>query len=219
MSPPEPTRIKICGVTRLEDAAAAARAGADALGLNFAAISPRRVALPAAAGIARAVAGTLTRVGVFVDPEAADVRRVLDAVELDVLQFHGSEPEAFCAAFDLPYLKAHRIAAPVDAEVLRRDHPGACCHLLDAYMSGRPGGTGQRFDWGYWPTGTDLKLVLAGGLTPDNVVEAIRATRPFAVDVSGGVEAGRKGIKDAERIERFVAAVRAADREQSREAR
>lgn len=191
-----------------------ARAGADALGLNFAAVSPRRVAVADAAEIAAAMAGRLLRVGIFVDPEPEDVHRVLDAVALDVLQFHGRETEAFCAGFGRPYLKAHRIAARVDAEALRRDFPGACAHLLDAFVPGQAGGTGQRFDWGYWPRDSGLKLLLAGGLTPDNVADAIRATRPFAVDVSGGVEAGRKGHKDPERIERFVAAVRAADREE-----
>lgn len=195
---------------------AVAGSGADALGLNFATISPRRVSLPDAAEIAAAVAGAVMRVGVFVDPEPDDVRRVLDVVALDMLQFHGDEPDAFCTAFGRPYLKAHRVAARVDAEALERDFPGACAHLLDAFVPGQPGGTGQRFDWGLWPRARGLKLVLAGGLTPDNVAEAIRATRPFAVDVSGGVEAGRKGIKDAERIDRFVAAVRAADREETR---
>ena len=192
-----------------------ARAGVDALGLNFAAVSPRRVAVADAAEIADAVAGTLTRVGIFVDPQPEDVRRVLDAVALDVLQFHGNETDAFCAGFGMPYMKAHRVAARVDAETLRRDFPAACAHLLDTFVPGQPGGTGQRFDWGYWPRSSDLKLVLAGGLTPDNVADAIRATRPFAVDVSGGVEGSRKGIKDPERIERFVAAVRAADREET----
>jgi phosphoribosylanthranilate isomerase len=213
LPPSAPTRIKICGITRLEDAVVA-RSGAHALGLNFAAISPRRVALPEAARISSAVAGTLTRVGIFVDPEPDEVRRVLDAVEIDVLQFHGSEPDSFCAGFGRPYMKAHRVAARVDAAALLRDYPGACGHLLDAYVAGQPGGTGQLFDWRFWPAASGLRLVLAGGLTPDNVAAAIRSIHPYAVDVSGGVEAGRKGIKDPERIESFVAAVQAADREE-----
>ena len=210
------TRIKICGITRLEDALAVAALGTDALGLNFAAISPRRVGTAAAATIANAVAGAVTRVGLFVNPQVDEVRRVLEMVALDVLQFHGEETDAFCAQFGLPYMKSHRIAGPVDAATLMRDYPAACCHLLDAYVSGRPGGTGQVFDWRFWPQGSTLKLVLAGGLTPGNVADAIRSTRPYAVDVSGGVEAGQPGIKDPERIERFVAAVRAADREEAR---
>jgi len=214
LPPSAPTRIKICGITRIEDAAVVARSGAHALGLNFARISPRRVALPEAARISSAVAGTLTRVGIFVDPEPDEVQQVLDAVALDVLQFHGDEPDSFCAGFGHPYLKAHRVAAQVDADALRRDYPGACGHLLDAFVAGQPGGTGQRFDWGFWPAASGLKLILAGGLTPDNVAAAIRSTHPYAVDVSGGVEAGRKGIKDPGRIERFVAAVQAADREE-----
>lgn len=217
MHPSEPTRVKICGITRLEDAEAAVRAGAHAVGLNFWPHSPRHAAVPDAARIASALAGRVVRVGLFVDPGADEVHRVLEAVELDVLQFHGQEPAAFCAAFGRPYMKAHRIAAPVDADALQRQHPSACCHLLDAYVPDRPGGTGQRFDWGFWPVGSRLKLVLAGGLTPDNVGAAIRATRPYAVDVSGGVEpAGRKGIKDAGRIQRFVDAVRAADEDHGR---
>ena len=205
------TRIKICGITRPADAAAAVAAGADAVGLNFAAVSPRQVTRRRAASIAREVAGVLLRVGVFVDPEADTVRAVLDEVELDVLQFHGGEKEDLCVSFGLPYLKAHRIRAPVEADALQRDHPGACAHLLDAYVPERHGGTGRTFDWRYWPQPTDLKLVLAGGLTPANVADAIRAVRPYAVDVSGGVEGGTKGEKDAGRIRAFVAAVRDAD--------
>jgi len=216
LPPSEPTRIKICGVTRLEDAAAVVGAGADAVGLNFAAVSARRVDIADAAVIAREVAGVLTRVGVFVDPTPEDVHRVLDVVELDVLQFHGDETDGFCAGFGRPYMKAHRIRAAIDASALQRDFPNACCHLLDAHVAGQQGGTGQRFDWDFWPRGSDLHLILAGGLTPDNVAEGIRRTRPFGVDVAGGVEAATKGIKDRERIERFVAAVRATDREAAR---
>ena len=207
------TRIKICGITRLEDAAAVAEAGADTLGLNFSALSARQVTIEVAAEIAAAVEGTLTRVGVFVDPEAAEVEEVLSRVGLDVLQFHGDETDSFCIGFDRPYMKVHRIADALDVEALRSSHPGACCHLLDAYVAGQPGGTGQRFDWSLWPTGTDVKLVLAGGLSPENVADAVHRLQPFAVDVSGGVEGDRKGIKDAEKIQRFVSAVRQADGE------
>lgn len=206
------TRIKICGITRLEDASAVVSAGADALGLVFAAASPRRVDVATAARIAGAVSGRLTRVGLFVDPEPEEVAAVLERVELDLLQFHGAETDAFCAAFGVPYMKAHRVRSPVDARALARDYPTACCHLLDAYVPGRAGGTGRTFDWQNWPDTIGLRLVLAGGLTPENVDAAMARTRPFAVDVSGGVEGPRKGIKDPSRIARFVAAVRQADR-------
>lgn len=205
------TRIKICGITRPADAAAAAEAGATAVGLNFAAVSPRRVVPERAAVIAREMAGMLLRIGVFVDQTHDEVRTVLDEVELDALQFHGAEPEDFCASFGLPYLKAHRVRGPVDANALRREHPSACGHLLDAYVPDRPGGTGTAFDWRYWPDSSGLKLVLAGGLTAANVAGAIRAVRPYAVDVSGGVEGPVKGEKDAERVRAFIAAVREAD--------
>ena len=197
----------------MADADAVVRSGADALGLNFAAVSARRVPVGDAAAIARSVAGSVTRVGIFVDPAPDEVRRVLDSVELDVLQFHGDEPDSFCAVFGLPYMKAHRISSAVDAVALARDFAGACCHLLDAYVPDQHGGTGRTFDWRFWPRGSDLRLVLAGGLTPENVADAIRATRPYGVDVSGGVEAGTRGLKDPERIRCFVAAVRETDGE------
>lgn len=204
-------RIKICGITRPEDARAVADSGADALGLNFSDQSPRRIDVAAAQEIAKLVEGQLTRVGLFVDPDHDAVARVLDGVALDLLQFHGNETAEFCEAFGRPYMKVHRVADRLDVAALAASHPKARYFMLDTFVQGQPGGTGKSFDWSVWPKTTNLKLVLAGGLTPENVGAAIQATRPFAVDVSGGVEGPSKGIKDAERIRRFVTAVRQVD--------
>lgn len=204
------TRIKICGISRPEDADAVVEAGADALGLNFARQSARYVALDRAAAIADRVRGRVTRVGLFVDPAPEEVARVLDAVELDVLQFHGDEPGEFCRSFGVPYLKALRVRKAPDMTALAAEYQGACCLLLDAYVAGQAGGTGQRFDWTLWPKRSTLPLVLAGGLTPGNVAAAVRRLEPWGVDVSGGVEGERRGEKDPERIRAFVAEVKGA---------
>lgn len=204
------TRIKICGITRDADADAVVAAGADALGLNFAAESPRCVTTAAARRIAERVAGSVTRVGLFVDPAPDEVRRVLDVVPLDVLQFHGDEPAALCASFGLPWMKALRVREPLDMTVLESRFADACCLLLDAFVPGQAGGTGRRFDWSLWPEHSSLPLVLAGGLTPDNVGEAVARLAPWGVDVSGGVEGPRKGEKDPQRIEAFVREVKRA---------
>lgn len=207
------TRIKICGITRMLDAQALLDAGVDAMGLNFSRQSPRCVELDEAASLADAVADRVCVVGVFLDHAAADVRRVLGNVRLDLLQFHGTEANDFCASFGVPFIKVHRVREPVRAARLRGDYPDAAWHLLDAYVPGVAGGTGKQIDWQYWPEDVepDLRLGLAGGLTADNVAVAIRRLRPAAVDVAGGVEGLIKGEKDAGRIEAFVAAVRAED--------
>ena len=190
---------------------AVAESGADALGLNFSELSQRQVGLAMAAEVSAAVAGRVLRIGLFVDPQPAWVEQTLERVDLDLLQFHGDESAAFCGAFGLPYMKAHRVADRLAIDTLSAAFPDACCHMLDAYVAGQSGGTGQRFDWSLWPERSNLRLVLAGGLTPENVAEAITVTRPWAVDVSGGVEGPRKGFKDADRLRRFVAAVRGAE--------
>jgi phosphoribosylanthranilate isomerase len=204
------TRIKICGITREGDADAVVRAGADALGLVFVATSARRVGVAAAADIARRVRGRVTRVGLFVDAPEHEIRAVLDQVELDVLQFHGAESGELCRRFGLPYVKAVPVAGPLPMAELEAEYRDACALLLDAYVAGRAGGTGQTFDWSLWPEQARLPLVLAGGLDPTNVRTAVRRLRPWAVDVSGGVEGPRKGEKDAEKIEQFIAEVRRA---------
>lgn len=204
------TRIKICGVTRQRDADAVVDAGAHALGLNFAPESPRRVTLETAAAIADAVRGAVTRVGLFVDPQPDDVTRVLDRVELDVLQFHGTEPGDFCRGFGMPFMKALRVREPLPMADIEAEYAGACCLLLDAFVPGVAGGTGQRFDWALWPPASALPRMLAGGLTPDNVAEAVTRLAPWGVDVSGGVEGPRKGEKDPDRIREFVREVQRA---------
>lgn len=200
-------RVKICGITRVEDALAAAAAGADAIGLVFYANSPRAVGIEQAQAIIAALPPFVTTVGLFVDIQRDELRRILASVPLDLLQFHGDESVEQCEGFGRPYIKALRVKAGDDiiAEVSR--YPGASGILLDTYVEGVPGGTGKAFDWSLVPEKLSKPVILAGGLRPDNVAEAVRQVRPYAVDVSGGVEAG-KGIKDAERVAAFIRAAR-----------
>ena len=201
------TRIKICGITRSEDALACAHAGVDAIGLVFYPPSPRHVAAAQAAAIARALPPFITTVGLFVNPAAEQVKALLNEVHLDVLQFHGDEPPEFCAGFGIPYLKAIRVKAGVDLVQCAIRYQKAQGLLLDAYVEGTPGGTGQSFDWELIPAGLPLPVILSGGLEPANVADAVRRVRPWAVDVSSGVEAS-KGIKDAAKIAAFIEGVR-----------
>lgn len=196
-------RIKICGITRVEDALAAAEAGADAIGLVFYPASPRAVSPAVALRIIRALPPFVTSVGLFVDATAAQINAVLEEVPLDLLQFHGDESAAFCNQFGRPYLKALRVRAGDDLNALAGQWPDAAGILLDSYKDGVPGGTGEIFDWSLIPALRDWPLVLAGGLTAENVVHAIAQASPWAVDVSGGVEQA-KGIKDAGKIYSFV---------------
>ncbi|PRB82150.1 phosphoribosylanthranilate isomerase [Pseudomonas sp. MYb185] len=200
-------RVKICGITRIEDALAAAQAGADAIGLVFHAASPRAVSIEQARAIVQALPPFVTSVGLFVDASEETIRRVLEQVPLDMLQFHGDEPEAFCQRFVRPYLKAVRVRAGDDLDALAGRWPGASGILLDSYKPGVPGGTGETFDWSMIPAQRNWTLVLAGGLQADNVRQAIDLTTPWAVDVSGGVEAAR-GIKDVAKINAFIQEVK-----------
>lgn len=200
-------RIKICGITRIEDALAAAAAGADAIGLVFYAPSPRAVLPAQAATILAALPPFITTVGLFVDADAAYVREVLRQVPLDLLQFHGDEDAAYCEQFERPYLKAVRVRADQDLATVAAAWPSASGILLDSYKPGVPGGTGEVFDWALVPAERRWNLVLAGGLSADNVAQAITEVQPWAVDVSGGVEAA-KGIKDIEKINAFVQEVK-----------
>ncbi|WP_321347397.1 phosphoribosylanthranilate isomerase [Halopseudomonas oceani] len=200
-------RIKICGITRVEDALAAAEAGADAIGLVFYAPSPRAVDARQAAHIVAALPPFVTTVGLFVDAEPDAVREVLSQVPLDVLQFHGDETDEYCRQFGRPFLKAVRVQNAEQLTDVAARWPGASGILLDSYKPGVPGGTGEVFDWRLVPVKRDWNLVLAGGLTADNVHQAIREMRPWAVDVSGGVEAS-KGIKDVAKINAFVQEVK-----------
>ena len=201
------TRIKMCGLTRLEDVEAAVGAGADAIGLVFYPPSPRYVDLATAATLARAVPPFITIVGLFVNAEVATVKTTLAAVPLHVLQFHGDEDEAYCCQFDRPYLKAARVRPGMDLLQYAAGFPSAQAILLDAFVDGYGGG-GKVFDWSVIPAGLSKPIVLSGGLDAGNVREAIARVRPAAVDVSSGIERA-KGIKDAEKMRAFAAAVRA----------
>jgi len=204
------TRIKVCGITRPEDAAAAAAAGVDAIGLVFHPASPRAVTPAQASAVARAAGPLVTVVALFVDAPESLVREVLAAVPVGLLQFHGSESPEDCARFERPFLKALRMAPGLAAEDVAAAYGAASGILLDSYRPGVPGGTGETFDWDRAPAALRSRLVLAGGLTPENVGGAIARVRPAAVDVSGGVEAA-PGVKDAGRIAAFAAAVAEAD--------
>ena len=205
------TRIKICGFTRPDDACEAARLGVDAIGLVFYAPSPRAVDAGQARAIVDALPPFITTVGLFVGASADEVRAVLERVPLDLLQFHGDEEPAYCAQFGRPWLKAIRMREGVDLESEAERYRDATGLLLDAYRPGVPGGTGEAFAWTRVPRDLPLPIVLAGGLTPANVGEAIATVRPWAVDLSGGVESA-KGIKDAAKMATLVAAVRMADK-------
>ena len=206
-------RIKICGLTSVAGAQAAVAAGADAIGLVFYAKSPRYVTAQQAAEIARAVGPFVTTVGLFVDAAREEVEAILSAVPLQLLQFHGNETPAFCASFKRPFIKAIRMADGVDVAAADRQYAeaGAVGLLLDSYSPAAPGGTGETFGWDRIPTHLQLPLILAGGLSPDNVAAAIQPVKPYAVDVSSGVESA-PGCKSSARITAFVRAARAAAR-------
>ena len=200
-------RSKICGITRIEDALVAAEAGADAIGLVFYDKSPRAVDVRQARAILAALPPFVTSVGLFVNASRCFIGEVLDAVPLDVLQFHGDETPEQCEGHGRPWFKALRVRRGDDLHAEARRFAGARAILLDAYVPGVPGGTGERFDWSLIPADLPMPLILAGGLTPDNVTEAIASVRPYGVDVSGGVEAA-KGIKDAAKVAAFIRRVR-----------
>jgi phosphoribosylanthranilate isomerase len=209
------TRVKVCGITSEGDAEDCATAGANAIGFVFAE-SPRRVTPGRAREILRACEPFVVGVGVFLDSPAEEVRRTLEETGCGVAQLHGEEPPDYIEALaPFPVVKAVRVKGELEASSVER-YAGAAALLLDTYVEGVPGGTGQRFDLalaaGLRETG--WRVILAGGLTPENVGEAIAAVRPYAVDVSSGVEAA-PGRKDAGKVARFMAAVRAADREVS----
>lgn len=197
------TRVKICGITRLEDALCAASLGADALGFVFYPPSPRYVAVEQAVSILDRLPAFVTSTALFVNAMRNEVDSLLSATRIDLLQFHGDEDPDFCERFSRPYIKALRVHEGMDITAEAARYPGARAILLDAFVPGIPGGTGTRFDWQAIPRELAPRLVLAGGLAADNVAEAIREVQPFAVDVSGGVEAA-KGIKDAEKIRHFM---------------
>lgn len=202
-------RSKICGITSVADALVAAEAGADAIGLVFYSKSPRALSIAQAREIIAALPPFVTTVGLFVNASRCEINETLDAVALDVLQFHGDETPADCEGFHRPWYKALRVRAGDDIRAQAARYTGASAVLLDTFVEGIPGGTGERFDWSLVPADLPKPLILAGGLTPQNVQQAIEHVRPFAVDVSGGVEL-RKGVKDAARVREFVGQVRAS---------
>ncbi len=200
------TRVKICGITRLEDAMAAVNAGADALGFVFYPPSPRNIGVEQARRIVAELPPFVTTVALFVDADRESIAEVMQKVQIDRIQFHGNETPAYCVQHGRPWIKAIRMKDDVDLDRLARDYEQASALLLDAYRPGVPGGTGEAFDWDRVPEHLVGKIILAGGLTPENVSEAIRRVRPWAVDVSGGVEAG-KGIKDKQKMQKFMRGV------------
>ena len=204
------TRVKICGITRAEDAEAAAAQGADAIGLVFYRPSPRCVTLERARQIVAATPAFVSTVAVFVNPSREEIETVIGECGVTLLQFHGEEPADFCSGFSRPYIKAARIRPELDLLKYLSPHASARAWMLDAFHEDLWGGTGGAFDWGLVPKDAAKPVILSGGLTADNVGDAVRRVRPYAVDVSTGVEVS-KGIKDAAKIAAFIGAVRRED--------
>ena len=204
------TRVKVCGVTRLEDALAAAACGVDAVGFNFWSLSSRYVEISAATSIAMQLPDSLIKVGLFVNAETNLIERVLSEVGLDYLQFHGAEPRETCAAFGMPYIKAIEATGAGEIRIEASKYEDAKAILLDTPREGEFGGTGSVFDWRIIPA-LDVPLILAGGLNPRNVAEAILQVQPCVVDVASGVESS-EGIKDAALMWEFMDSVQQADR-------
>jgi phosphoribosylanthranilate isomerase len=201
------TRVKICGITREQDATAAVQSGADALGLVFYPKSPRHVTLAQARNVAIAVAPFVTVTGLFVNAPEDHIRDVLANVPLGLLQFHGQETNEQCNCFGLPFIKSIAMQRETDLLSLMSGYPDAAGFLLDAWQPELHGGGGVAFDWQQVPEGIPVPIILAGGLTPGNVATAIGSVQPYAVDVSTGVEVD-KGIKSREKIEAFMREVR-----------
>ncbi len=205
-----PTPVKICGLTRVEDALAAARLGAQAIGVVLYPKSPRHVSNRQARGIVDALPPFVTPVALMVNPTEEEVETAIEEVRPALLQFHGDETPEFCSRFSVPYIKALRVQPKTDLLQYAGDYAAAKGLLLDAFVEGARGGTGATFDWSLIPPGFPMPLVLAGGLDSSNVTEAVRRVRPWAVDVSSGVEVG-KGLKDAAKMAAFIRGVRNAD--------
>ncbi len=200
-------RVKVCGITRAEDAVSAIKFGADAIGFVFWAKSTRYVTPEQAQQIAAEIPAFISIVGVYVDPTPDWVKETAQAANITLCQFHGDESAKFCEQFSIPYIKAIRVREGLDLIQYAQQHQNAKGLLLDTYTPNMPGGTGHVFDWGLVPQGLPLPLILSGGLHADNVAMAIKQTRPWAVDVSSGVEAA-KGIKDEKKISAFMQGVK-----------
>lgn len=204
------TRVKICGITRPADAIDAVQAGVDAIGLVFYPPSPRYVETDQAKAIVAQLPAFVTSVALFVNAEADFIKHVVNSVGIDLIQFHGDECPDYCASHGRPWIKALRMKPDLDLQKKAGEFEQARGILLDAYRPGVPGGTGERFDWDRVPASLAPRTILAGGLAPGNVTEAIKLVRPFAVDVSGGVEK-EKGIKDRDKMNQFLRGVRLAE--------
>lgn len=204
------TRVKICGITQPRNGADAARFGADAIGLVFYPPSPRAVELDAGAQIARALPPFVTVVGLFVNPEPEFVQQAMRAVGIGLLQFHGDESEVFCNSFDRPYIKAVPMGTNADVDDYSKRYPSASGLLLDSHGGDKQGGSGNSFDWARIPQNPARPIVLAGGLNPANVEAAVIQVRPWALDVSSGVESS-KGLKDPDLMKHFIEGVRRGD--------
>ena len=200
------TRVKFCGLRHKDDIADAVALGVDALGFVFYEPSSRYVAPEDAAILTCAVPAFLTRVGLFVNENAETIKRIFEIARLNLIQYHGEESPEFCDSVGLPYIKAFRVQQDMDIRGAIDRYPNASGFLLDAYVKGQPGGTGERFDWGLIPR-SYAPIILAGGLTPDNAKDAIEQVAPWALDVSGGIES-KPGRKDPDKMARFMAACR-----------
>ncbi|NCW09677.1 MAG: phosphoribosylanthranilate isomerase [Gammaproteobacteria bacterium] len=200
------TRVKFCGFTHQDDVAQAVALGADALGFVFYGPSSRYVSPEHAQTLTRSVPAFVTRVGLFVNEEAETVQRIFEIARLNLIQYHGEESPEFCDAIGLPYIKAFRVRKGMDLRPEMDRYPNASGFLLDAYVKGQPGGTGERFDWELIPQ-SHAPIILAGGLTPDNAKDAIDQVAPWALDVSGGIET-KPGRKDPDKMARFMNACR-----------
>jgi phosphoribosylanthranilate isomerase len=205
------TRVKICGFTRVEDAVCAARLGVDAIGLVFYSLSPRNVDIEQAVEIVGVLPAFVSVVALFVDEQESRIREILQRVPIDCLQFHGDESPEVCRLYGKRYMKAVRMQEGIDISDLALQYHDAAGLLLDAYHPGAKGGTGSRFDWELIPDHCALPIILAGGLDQNNARQAVQAVRPYALDVSSGVEAG-KGIKDALKMAAFIREVNEGDR-------
>lgn len=206
------TRVKICGITRIEDGIQAAQLGVDAIGLVFYAKSPRNIDTQLAQAICNALPGFVSTVALFLNPDKTLVQRVIDEVPVDILQFHGTEPAEFCAAFSKPYIKALGIAGVEDVNALVEQYSSARSLLLDSHSAGKAGGTGEAFDWNRIPFDLRQKIILAGGLNPDNIAQAVRQVQPYAVDLSSGVESA-PGIKNRELMMHLMQQIKSIDYE------
>ena len=200
------TRVKFCGLTHEEDIAQAVKLGVDALGFVFYAPSSRSVVPDHAAMLTSSVPAFVTRVGLFVNEQPAVIQNIFERTRLNLIQYHGDETPEFCDAVGLPFIKAFRVRPGIDIQTEMERYPNASGFLLDAYVKGQPGGTGERFDWGMIPQ-SNAPIILAGGLSPDNAKDAIEQVAPWALDVSGGIET-KPGRKDPDKMARFMNACR-----------